>query len=163
MRLNHVESFYSFLLYFYSERSAEGLPATARPPTGVAGHSQAPCRGDHRRLGPYRGGRLRPGPPATAVAHGQPTRGNRQQAQPPAAKAVASRRGHPWAWLPLAGVAALVGAAPMEAPPSGTTLANKGGDYGHNARRSCRSMGNGACPPIGTVTPTTKGAARGQG
>ncbi|KAJ8478062.1 hypothetical protein OPV22_021789 [Ensete ventricosum] len=47
---------------FFSERSEEGWPATARPPVGVVGHGQVPCRGDHPRLGPYKGRQLRPGP-----------------------------------------------------------------------------------------------------
>ncbi|RRT55877.1 hypothetical protein B296_00016320, partial [Ensete ventricosum] len=67
MRLNRVESFYSFLLRYCSERCEEGQPATTKPPTGVAGHGHAPCRGDHARPGPYRGDRLRLGPPARAA------------------------------------------------------------------------------------------------
>ncbi|RWV95522.1 hypothetical protein BHE74_00003232 [Ensete ventricosum] len=35
MRLNRVESFYMFLLHFYSERSEEGWPPMATPAIGV--------------------------------------------------------------------------------------------------------------------------------
>ncbi|RRT33059.1 hypothetical protein B296_00050566 [Ensete ventricosum] len=47
--------------------------------------------------------------------------------QPPTTKAAASRRGRPRAWL---------------APPLGTVLARKGGNCGHNARRSCCPRGS---------------------
>ncbi|RWV85633.1 hypothetical protein GW17_00052559 [Ensete ventricosum] len=46
MRLNRVESFYAFLLYFCSERSEEGRPTMTMSPARVAGHGQGPCRGD---------------------------------------------------------------------------------------------------------------------
>ncbi|RWV86918.1 hypothetical protein GW17_00051145 [Ensete ventricosum] len=47
MRLNHVESFYAFLLHFHSKRSEEedGRPATAGPPAGAASHDLATCKG----------------------------------------------------------------------------------------------------------------------
>ncbi|RWV87823.1 hypothetical protein GW17_00050144 [Ensete ventricosum] len=42
MRLNHVESFYTFLLHFYGKRSEERAQlAMARPSTGVAGYGLA--------------------------------------------------------------------------------------------------------------------------
>ncbi|RWV88534.1 hypothetical protein GW17_00049370, partial [Ensete ventricosum] len=66
MRLNHVESFYEFLLHFCSKRSEEedGQPATARPS----------CRGGRPRPGHLQGGdRLWPRPPAQGVVGcGQP-------------------------------------------------------------------------------------------
>ncbi|RWV79686.1 hypothetical protein GW17_00059145 [Ensete ventricosum] len=45
MRLNHVESFYSFLLRYYSERCEEGQPATAKPPAG----GRPPARGSRHQ------------------------------------------------------------------------------------------------------------------
>ncbi|RZS04903.1 hypothetical protein BHM03_00035300 [Ensete ventricosum] len=50
MRLNHVESFYAFLLHFRSEDSEEeGRPTTASPHARLATHGQAaakaPCKG----------------------------------------------------------------------------------------------------------------------
>ncbi|RZS19299.1 hypothetical protein BHM03_00051672 [Ensete ventricosum] len=62
MRLNRVELFCMFLLHFRSKRSEEGRSATTRPPVRVAGHGQATCRSC----------KLRPGPPARAIARGQP-------------------------------------------------------------------------------------------
>ncbi|RWW38770.1 hypothetical protein BHE74_00055978 [Ensete ventricosum] len=45
MRLNHVESFYTFLLHFYGKRSEERAQlAMARPSTGVAGYGLATCK-----------------------------------------------------------------------------------------------------------------------
>ncbi|RRT42247.1 hypothetical protein B296_00016549 [Ensete ventricosum] len=69
------------------------------------------------------------------------------------AKADANMRDRPRAWMAPAGVA----------PPSGTVLARKGGDYGHNARRSYRPRGSDARPPTGVAAPAAKGATRGQG
>ncbi|RWW35602.1 hypothetical protein BHE74_00059450 [Ensete ventricosum] len=63
MRLNRVESFYAFLLYFCSERSEEGRPTMTMPPARVAGHGQGPCRGDW----------LCPRPHASAAAHKRAT------------------------------------------------------------------------------------------
>ncbi|RWW37126.1 hypothetical protein BHE74_00057804 [Ensete ventricosum] len=46
LRLNRVESFYAFLLYFYSKCSEERRqPAMANPSAGVAGHGKAPAKG----------------------------------------------------------------------------------------------------------------------
>ncbi|RWV86986.1 hypothetical protein GW17_00051066 [Ensete ventricosum] len=47
MRLNHVESFYVFLLYFRSKCNEEenGRATTARPPAGAADHDRATCKG----------------------------------------------------------------------------------------------------------------------
>ncbi|RZS23016.1 hypothetical protein BHM03_00055857 [Ensete ventricosum] len=76
MRLNHVESFYAFLLRFRSEdNEEEGQPGMARPfAKGAVGCGQAPCKGRspagataarrHDRLRPARKGL----PPAGAVA-----------------------------------------------------------------------------------------------
>ncbi|RZR98935.1 hypothetical protein BHM03_00028389 [Ensete ventricosum] len=98
MRLNRVESFYAFLLYFYNELSEErgsrplpgplqGRPATARP-------------------GPYRGGRSRPAhkwqcSPAARLQGQRPRlarRGAAPTEAPPAGMVLACRKGsHPWA------------------------------------------------------------------
>ncbi|RRT41995.1 hypothetical protein B296_00019060, partial [Ensete ventricosum] len=86
MRLNRVELFYAFLLRCCSKRSEEGRPATARASAG--------------------GGRLWPGAlqewlhmTRAACKGSHPQGGNRQQVQRPMAKAVASKRGRPRAWL----------------------------------------------------------------
>ncbi|RZS12667.1 hypothetical protein BHM03_00044151, partial [Ensete ventricosum] len=77
MRLNRVESFYTFLLCFYSKHSEEedGQLATTRPPTGAVDHSLATYKGSagcgHGPL--QRGDRLWPRPPAQgAIGCGQP-------------------------------------------------------------------------------------------
>ncbi|RRT85879.1 hypothetical protein B296_00003194 [Ensete ventricosum] len=49
MRLNHVESFYAFLLYFCNEGSVEeGWPATASPHVGSATHGQAAAKAPNK-------------------------------------------------------------------------------------------------------------------
>ncbi|RRT44163.1 hypothetical protein B296_00031898 [Ensete ventricosum] len=76
MRLNHVESFYMFLLHFRSECNEErGRQAIARPSARVADHGQALYRGGRPWSGPYRGGHKRPGPPTRAVVEAAPSRG----------------------------------------------------------------------------------------
>ncbi|RZS06993.1 hypothetical protein BHM03_00037750 [Ensete ventricosum] len=81
MRLNYVESFYAFLLCFYSKHSDErGQSTVAGPFVGVAGHGLATCK---RVAGccqsPMQmGGRLRPRPPtqgATDCGQGPMHRG----------------------------------------------------------------------------------------
>ncbi|RWW45296.1 hypothetical protein BHE74_00048875 [Ensete ventricosum] len=77
MRLNHVESFYAFLLRFRSKHNEEedGRPATARPPTRVVGHGLATCKGvaDYSQGLLQRGDWLRPRPPTQGATDcGQP-------------------------------------------------------------------------------------------
>ncbi|RRT52192.1 hypothetical protein B296_00037534 [Ensete ventricosum] len=92
MRLNPIESFYAFLLHYYSERSEERRLATAIPPTrvadhrrplaGVATHSQAgsrrrsPVEAPSRRWSPVEAVARRG---ATANGHNRLQRGGRLQ------------------------------------------------------------------------------------
>ncbi|RWV81088.1 hypothetical protein GW17_00057526 [Ensete ventricosum] len=48
MRLNRVESFYAFLLYFRSEGNEEGRPITASPHAGSATHGQAAAKAPYK-------------------------------------------------------------------------------------------------------------------
>ncbi|RWW02029.1 hypothetical protein GW17_00034899 [Ensete ventricosum] len=55
MRLNRVESFYTFLLYFHSKGSEEeGRPGTTNTHAGLATHGQAAAKA------PYKGAGLLP-------------------------------------------------------------------------------------------------------
>ncbi|RZS05542.1 hypothetical protein BHM03_00036069 [Ensete ventricosum] len=91
MRLNRVESFYVFLLYFRSEGSpCKGQPgmATACPLAGAADHLQGGGRLGDGRLQPRppaRGNRLQPRPPAKgrSAAARPPARGGHPQGQQP--------------------------------------------------------------------------------
>ncbi|RWV92599.1 hypothetical protein GW17_00045007 [Ensete ventricosum] len=76
MRLNHVESFYTFLLCFRNEsREERGQPIMARPFARATDHGHTPCRGG--RQWP----RLRGQPPAVrpqgAAARDAPARTSR--------------------------------------------------------------------------------------
>ncbi|RRT31849.1 hypothetical protein B296_00022968 [Ensete ventricosum] len=78
MRLNRIESFYAFLLYFRSKRSKEeaGRPATARPPAGAAGHDLATFKGaGDCGQGPLQRGYSRLQCPPAARPQGSATRG----------------------------------------------------------------------------------------
>ncbi|RRT37788.1 hypothetical protein B296_00055571, partial [Ensete ventricosum] len=81
MRLNHVESFYAFLLRFRSEgREEEGWLATASSYAGSATHGQVDCKGQPAAAkAPCKGG----------TGHGQ----SPLQGQPPAC---VPARGHGW-------------------------------------------------------------------
>ncbi|RZR92101.1 hypothetical protein BHM03_00020350 [Ensete ventricosum] len=88
MRLNHVESFYVFLLHFRSEGNhCKGQPgmATTSPLVGVVDHLQG---GGRLRQGPLqRGDRLRPGPARKgAVSDRGQTAGAAARAWPAAAR-----------------------------------------------------------------------------
>ncbi|RWV83952.1 hypothetical protein GW17_00054382 [Ensete ventricosum] len=77
MRLNRIESFYVFLLYFCNKRSKDrGQSTTARLSAGVVGHSQAPYKGGRPWLGHLQGG----GPPRLGHLQG----GDRLWPRPPA-------------------------------------------------------------------------------
>ncbi|RZS28263.1 hypothetical protein BHM03_00061833 [Ensete ventricosum] len=69
MRLNHVKSFYAFLLHFRSEGSKErGWSTMARPSARLTDHDQPPCKGGQPQSAPFRGGQLQPRPSAGAIA-----------------------------------------------------------------------------------------------
>ncbi|RWV98914.1 hypothetical protein GW17_00038208 [Ensete ventricosum] len=60
----------------------------ARPPTGVADHGRAPCKGGYPLPGSYKGGRLRPGAPGNAYGRRQHLQGRCPRR--PAREAIAS-------------------------------------------------------------------------
>ncbi|RWW01066.1 hypothetical protein GW17_00035917 [Ensete ventricosum] len=94
MRLNCVESFYAFLLRFYSEgNEEEGRPATSSPHAGLATHGQAGCaQGPLQWAAASMRGCPRAwlAPAGVGSTCGQATRDNRprqgRKGQPPAAR-----------------------------------------------------------------------------
>ncbi|RWV85771.1 hypothetical protein GW17_00052413 [Ensete ventricosum] len=148
MRLNHVESFYAFLLRFRSEESpCKGQPgmATASPLVGAADHLQGggrlqprpPCRGGPTLARPPAKGRpatARASPQRGAPAHGQTAR--------------AAARGWPVAARCPQGAAAASGhaigvAANVTAPARATASSDsacKGDAHGGVGRRGGRPL-----------------------
>ncbi|RRT37759.1 hypothetical protein B296_00019726 [Ensete ventricosum] len=111
IRLNHIESFYAFLLHFCSECNEERRPATARSLEGVVDHGQAPYRGGHPRPGRLQGRPLQPRPP---------TRGRLDAARAspqglPLAEAAAYWRPTVGAIISLAGATTACNATPVGA------------------------------------------------
>ncbi|RWW86970.1 hypothetical protein BHE74_00004224 [Ensete ventricosum] len=87
MRLNHVESFYAFLLHFHSEGSEEeGRPATASPHAVSTTHGQAAAKAPSKGAAGYGQGQL-------AREADVACRGSIPQGRPTLLVGVAARRG----------------------------------------------------------------------
>ncbi|RWV81315.1 hypothetical protein GW17_00057277 [Ensete ventricosum] len=142
MRLNRVESFYTFLLRFRSEGSpCKGQPgmATASPLAGAVGHLQG---GDRLQPRPplQGGGRLRPGPMQGATtrrpaAHGATARGNRPRPGLPPARAAAGRSDHQQGQRPRE-----VTSPAREVPPEGSSACYRGGCPRRLLRRAATTV-----------------------
>ncbi|RWV80657.1 hypothetical protein GW17_00058033 [Ensete ventricosum] len=101
MRLNHVESFYAFLLYFRNEGSpckGQLAMAMASPLAGAAGYGQPPCKGGQLWSGPLIGAATRSGSsPAGTNGCGQAAGGGyrcKAARGNPAARAATCKGGH---------------------------------------------------------------------
>ncbi|RWV94918.1 hypothetical protein GW17_00042508 [Ensete ventricosum] len=134
MRLNHIESFYAFLLHFHSEGSEEeGRPATTSTHVVSTTHGQGPLQGGSRQQA------------QVAVARCKAARGN------PATRAAACKDGRWGCCLqgrPLAGATASRGSTharrrrpharcrPMAAAPTACAVAHADSMQHHRLRRA---------------------------